>query len=151
MWACLYVDRIPSTSFLIFCGVVWKTRILYRFQWNTGCRAGLSPFNALLCFRFRCFFEIKSCACVSLWICCFLTFHFLYRFLFFFQLLMNGFAVFWWLDWCICGACFSLFLNLVSSLHTWPAETLLWPCVCVFCPTESLHITSTLRLLSNPV
>lgn len=42
---------------------------------------------------------------------------------------MNGFAVFWGLDWRICGACFSRFQNLVSGLETWLAVALLWPCV----------------------
>lgn len=62
---------------------------------------------------------------------------------------MNGFAVFWGLDWRICGACFSDLQNIVSSLDTRLAEAPLWPCVS-FCPTESLPTTSTLRLLFNP-
>lgn len=62
---------------------------------------------------------------------------------------MNGFAVFWGLDWRICGTCFSDFQNIVSSLDMWLAEAPLWPCVS-FCPTGSLPTTSTLRLLFNP-
>lgn len=146
----VYVDRIMATSYLdmLWWCAISSHFVKSSFQWNFGCRAGLCLLLMPHCLSDSgAFVEIKSCACVSLWFCCFLNFSFLGRVLF--QLLMNGFAVFWGLDWRICGACFSVFQSLVSALDRWPTVALLWPFVSL-CPTGSLLTTSTLRPLSNP-
>lgn len=131
--------------------VLWSDEFAFCpiLQWNTGCRAGLSSFNALPCFRPRCFLKLKPCAWFSLWFCCFLNFSFLGRVYFpvvneWLCCVLRSGLTYWWrlLFWLPTFGCHRFKRDLAEALH--------WPRVPLY-PTESLLTTSTPRPLSNPV